>query len=908
MKKISRNDPCPCNSGRKYKHCCQKHEAGKSSASSTPSAPSISEYLQAGIQYHQAGDLPQAQAIYQRILQVAPDHPGALHFMGLIARQMGKTEIAIELIGKALVFKPDYAEAHGNLGNALKQQGRMDDAIASYRTALRLKPDMVEVYVNLGNALKEQGKLEEAIASYRKALTFDRDFAEIHTNLGNALREQGKPNEAIASYRRALMLKPDFAEAHNNLGNMLVEQGNPEDAVASFQKALIFRPDFAEAHSNLGNALRELGRLDEAIASYRNALARKPDYAEAYSNLANALKEQGKLDEAVINYQCALRISENPEIKSGFAECIRNVYLTHEIPGIRAFITRALSEAWIRPAELGNPAVSLIKLNPGIRQCIDRANSAWPGPLSPQELFEIPGSNGSSGQLGSDSPDNVDSLSGFANVCNDLLLQCLLETTPVCDMELERFLTMARYAMLRAAIHEHDHNRISVDSPAVFSDAFQNAPEGKALVFYCALARQCFINEYIFACSGEELELAQRLKDRLAVALADPLPVSSLWLVAVAAYFPLISVNSSEALVQLADIQPALVHPLLGRSLPAALAALLVQQVREPLEERRLRSLIPHLTPIVGDTSRLVQKQYEENPYPRWVKLPSYRESISINRYLRNRFSFSKFTPMSRLDEADAGIDILIAGCGTGQHSIATAQRYGNANVLAVDLSLTSLCYARRKTEELGLGNIEYAQADITSLSSLSSPEMGGRMFDLIESVGVLHHLANPLAGWQELLALLRPGGFMRLGFYSAFARQNETDARLYIAEKGYAPNAEDIRRCRQDMMSPENALRFRKVLSARDFYTMSECRDLLFHVQEHHYTLPQLKENLLELDLAFLGFTLESDVSKRYRERFPEDISQTDLDKWHTFELENPDTFKGMYQFWLQKPANIQH
>jgi tetratricopeptide (TPR) repeat protein/SAM-dependent methyltransferase len=903
MKKISRNDPCPCNSGRKYKHCCQKHEAGTSSAPSAPSAPSISEYLQAGIRYHQGGDLPRAQAIYQRILQVAPDHPGALHFMGLIARQMGKTEIAIELIGKALLFKPDYAEAHGNLGNALRQQGRIEDAIASYRTALRLKPDMVEVYVNLGNVLKEQGKLDEAIASYRKALTFNRDFAEIHTNLGNALREQGKPNEAIASYRRALMLKPDSAEAHNNLGNMLIERGNLEDAVACFQKALIFKPDFAEAHSNLGNALRELGRLDEAVASYRNALARKPDYAEAYSNLANALKEQGKLDEAVFNYQCALQISENPEIKSGFAQCIRNVYLAHEIPGIRALVTRALSESWCRPADLGNPAVSLIKLNPGIRQCMDRANSAWPCPLSPQELFEIPGSNGSSGQFGPDSPDSADSLSGFASVCSDLLLQCLLETTPVCDMELERFLTMARYAMLRAAIHEHDHNSVTVDSPAVFSDAFPNAPEGKALVFYCALARQCFINEYIFACSGEELELAQRLKDRLAAALADSLPVSPLWLAAVAAYFPLISVVSPEALVQ-----PALVQPLLDHSLPDAVAALLVQQVREPLEERRLRSLIQHLTPIVGDTSRLVQKQYEENPYPRWVKLPSCRETISINRYLRNRFPCSQFTPMSRLDETDAGIDILIAGCGTGQHSIATAQRYGNANVLAVDLSLTSLCYARRKTEELGLGNIEYAQADITSLSTLSSPETGGGMFDLIESVGVLHHLANPLAGWQELLALLRPGGFMRLGFYSAFARQNETAARLYIAEKGYASNVEDIRQCRQDMMSPQNALRFRKVLFARDFYTMSECRDLLFHVQEHLYTLPQLKENLRELDLAFLGFSLDSDISKRYRERFPEDISQTDLDKWHTFEIQNPDTFKGMYQFWLQKPVNIQH
>ncbi len=689
---------------------------------------------------------------------------------------------------------------------------------------------------------------------------------------------------------------------------MLIERGSPEDAVASFQKALIFSPDFAEAHSNLGNALRELGKLDEAVESYRNAIARKPDYAEAYSNLANALKEQGRLDEAVTNYQYALRISENPEIKSGFAQCIGNVYFTHEIPGIRAFLARALSEAWSRPADLGNPAVSLIKLNPVVRQCMDRVNSAWPNPLSPRELFETPGSNSEGGRLGPDSPDTLDDLSGFASLCNDLLLQSLLEATPVCDMELEWFLTMARYAMLHVAIHEHDPDTLTADSPAVSSNFFPKASEGEALAFYCALARQCFINEYIFACSAEELELAQRLKDRLAAALTDSLPVSPLLLAAVAAYFPLSSVITPEALVQLTLKQPALVQPLLDHSLPDAVAALLVQQVREPLEEQRLRSLIPQLTPIVGDTSRLVQKQYEENPYPRWVKLPLRRENISINRYLHNRFPFSQFTPISRFDEANAGIDILIAGCGTGQHSIATAQRHGNAKAFAVDLSLTSLCYARRKTEELGLRNIEYAQADITRLSTLGSPEIGSRMFDVVESVGVLHHLANPLAGWRELLALLRPGGFMRLGFYSELARQNEMDARLYIAEKGYAPNAEDIRRCRQDMMSPENAARFQKVFSARDFYTMSECRDLLLHVQEHHYTLPRLKENLRELNLVFLGFSLDSNISKRYGERFPEDISQTDLDKWHAFEIEHPDTFKGMYQFWLQKPVNTQH
>ena len=215
MEKISRNAPCPCNSGRKYKHCCQKHEQSLTAGTQARTHPlhPISQYLQAGMEHHQAGHLPQAEAIYRQILQVEPDHPGALHFLGLIARQVGNAEAAIELIGKALAFKPDYAEAHNNLGNVLKQQGRLEEAIASYRTALKLKPDFAEAYGNLGNALKEQadrgehGKLDEAVASYRKALTLKPDFAEMHSNLGNALQGSRqrpmKPSPVIAKRLRS---------------------------------------------------------------------------------------------------------------------------------------------------------------------------------------------------------------------------------------------------------------------------------------------------------------------------------------------------------------------------------------------------------------------------------------------------------------------------------------------------------------------------------------------------------------------------------------------------------------------------------------------------------------------------------------------------------------------------------
>jgi SAM-dependent methyltransferase len=218
--------------------------------------------------------------------------------------------------------------------------------------------------------------------------------------------------------------------------------------------------------------------------------------------------------------------------------------------------------------------------------------------------------------------------------------------------------------------------------------------------------------------------------------------------------------------------------------------------------------------------------------------------------------------------------------------------------VLAVDLSLSSLAYAKRKTHERGLSNLEYAQGDIMKLGSI------GRTFDIISSVGVLHHLEDPMVGWRQLLSLLRPGGLMHLGFYSERARQNIVAAREFIAEQGYGSNVQDIRRCREALISGENARKFGQLTSFRDFYVTSEIRDLLFHIQEHRFTLPQIKARIAELGLDFVGFLLEPHVISKYKERFPEDKPRTNLDHWNAFEAEFPDTFISTYAFWVQRPA----
>jgi predicted O-linked N-acetylglucosamine transferase (SPINDLY family) len=293
MNKPGRNDPCPCGSGKKYKHCCERRETPPAGGGPDTSAAA----LQAALGHHRAGRLPQAQAIYQQILQVEPNHPDALHYQGVIASAQGRQRDAAELIGRAIRVRPSRT-MHFNLGNALKALGSLDEAAGSYRAAIALKPDYAEAHVNLGNALRVLGNPCDAAEHYRSALALKPDLAEAHHSLGVTLRSQGDHGAAVACLRRALALKPDWAEAHNDMGGALKNLGQLDEALKHYRIAVSLQPDFPDAHNNLGSLLRVLGDLNAAIACYRRALALKPDLAEAYSNLLFLYGYHATLDSA----------------------------------------------------------------------------------------------------------------------------------------------------------------------------------------------------------------------------------------------------------------------------------------------------------------------------------------------------------------------------------------------------------------------------------------------------------------------------------------------------------------------------------------------------------------------------------------------------------------------------------
>ena len=460
-----------------------------------------------------------------------------------------------------------------------------------------------------------------------------------------------------------------------------------------------------------------------------------------------------------------------------------------------------MSEPWSRPGEVGAITGHLLQQDKSIKPHTERAARTWPPRLAAEEL---------------QGPH------GLSAICSHRLLRCLLLSTPVCGVALERFLTALRFAILSAA------------SGTASSDAAGQDTVG----FCCALAQQCFLNEYVFAATAGEFERAHDLRDWLAAAIEAGDAISELRLAVVATYFPLHALPNAAGL--------------LDGTWSAPVTELLKQQVREPEQERQLRATIPAVTAIDDGVSVAVRQQYEENPYPRWVKAEPPIECATLDHYLRAKLPQAKFNGLG----ADRDLDILIAGCGTGRHAIKVAQQLPHARVLAIDLSLASLAYAKRKAADSALSGLEYAQADILNLRSI------GRRFDVIEANGVLHHLANPFEGWRVLLALLRPGGAMRIGLYSELARRDITATRQFIAERGYAPTASDIRRCRQEIMNLDAGSAQRRVAAAADFFTMSECRDLLFHVQEHCHRLPEIARFIDDNDLQFLGFELSVDSS----------------------------------------------
>lgn len=695
--------------------------------------------------------------------------------------------------------------------------GRLEACVGVLRPLLASGPPPPEALHLLGLVALQAGDATSGERLLAQASAGCPESALIHLNLGLVRASQGRLAEALPCFRQAVALAPDSGIPLHNLAVCLQQLGREAEAVPCLQRLAdlgVAEPDLL---GSLGRWLLQAGRWEEAARAFDQLEARLPGDAEALRLGGLARLEAGRREEAADRILAALARQEDAASRTAFLHLARRGWGATPAPRLAPWLVRALEAPWCRPADLWAPALEVL----------DR--------LAPPTAED----------------EDLGHLAGLP------LLETLLGALPMASLPWEARLTRARVRLLQAA---EGHL-----SPEVLSLA-------------CALARQAFLNEYLWVLEPEAAARGEALTLRLEAHLAEGTAIPEALVAAVASLRPLHTLAGATGL--------------LARTWPEPLQALLAQQLREPAEEARIRAALPTLTPLGPGVSADVRAQYEANPYPRWTRTALPVPAPTFEACLAQQ-GIRALGPVA----AQGGARILVAGCGTGREALEAARSCEGAEVLAVDLSRTSLAYGARMAEEAGLRNLRFAQADLLELGGLAD------RFVVIVAFGVLHHLADPLAGWRVLRNLLAPGGVMWIGLYSERGRAEVVTARELIARQGLPPTPEGIRRMRALLQTPSWSARVPGLLGSHDFFSLSTCRDLLFHVQEHRLTLPRLKAWLDDLGLAFLGFQLPPEVRAAYASRFPQDPAGRDLEGWDAFEAEHPTLFSGMYQLWVQRP-----
>ena len=259
-------------------------------------------------EHHRRGDLPEAERVCRRVLELAPQHFGAHYLLGVIALQRGAFEDAERSIRLALAINPNVPPAHRHHGVALVQLGRFEDALTSFTKAIALKADDAEAFGQRANALQELDRFEEAIRDYDHAVVLRPDFFPAYNNRGLALARLNRLDEALASIDRAIALKPDYAAAHKNRGDVLMALKRPAGALASYNRVIALEPKSSAALNNRGNILKDLERFDEALESYDAAIAAASNLAEAWYNRGIVLLELKRPHDALSSYDRAIAL------------------------------------------------------------------------------------------------------------------------------------------------------------------------------------------------------------------------------------------------------------------------------------------------------------------------------------------------------------------------------------------------------------------------------------------------------------------------------------------------------------------------------------------------------------------------------------------------------------------------
>ena len=747
-----------------------------------------------------------------------------------------------------------------SINNHIK--GNLDEAEKGYIAFLRNGYSDADIISNYALICEEKGENEKAIRLYEKCAKSFPNHIYSKLNLSFLYYKLNHLEIAEIIIEEAIQLKPSLPNGHCIRGLILKGLDKYDESRLSLEKAIELDKNYFDAYINLGLLNKDSNKYNEAEEYYLKALEINNKSAIAHLNLGACYKEKQDLDKAILHTKMAIEIDNKLE------NCYLNLAtIYNQIGDYKKSLSLAKKELLLhKHSELSYQLISeLIKkgevLNTSekdnrelLKNLLNRKD------ISHRELF---------GNINSlISKEILEELS----ILESKLYENNKFNILIKDKELVKALSLLIFC---SPLWEKVLGNIRKNILLNYSD--KDKISNSIFNFIIGLGSQCFLNEYVYYISTEEKDKLKELKK-----IINNNKNQDYKLAIISCYQSLSSIN--DEIINLNTYIPN----------KKELNNLLNLQFKELNTEKVISKGIKKIGNIKDSTSKEVKNQYELNPYPRW-RYNSYAKENKLNflSVINSEISPNTIKPNS-VQLTNKKINILIAGCGTGIQII-EASRYSNCEITAIDLSNSSISYAKRKVDEYGLKNINFIEMDLLELTSLN------KRFDLIECSGVLHHMNEPSKGLSNLFDVLEPEGFLKLGLYSKYAREEILKARQLIKEKDIKPNIDGIRNFRNDLLNGE-IKEVNEISNWSDFYSTSMCRDLCFHTHENCYTLIEIKNMLKVSNLEFLGFTLSKEIKDKYQIDNKDKDSLKNLELWDKFEKLNPNSFREMYQFWSRK------
>ncbi len=264
--------------------------------------------LKLAVQQHRAGNLRQAAGLYRGILQREPQHCDALYMLGVLERQTGRVDRALELVAQAVKLSSDDPFYFFNLAGALALRGHLDEAIQHYRRAAALDPTMAEAHFALATLFERQQRWREALDCYESGLRYRQGDSRARSRAAALHMRLGQTQQAWESWNAAARHLQSSPIPQLGMALALERQGNWSEASVCYERAMAVAPLDEDARrvrallslqsGDFEHGWRELEwqerrALGLGMHSYKQwqgcSVAHKKVHIRAVGNLANQL-------------------------------------------------------------------------------------------------------------------------------------------------------------------------------------------------------------------------------------------------------------------------------------------------------------------------------------------------------------------------------------------------------------------------------------------------------------------------------------------------------------------------------------------------------------------------------------------------------------------------------------------